>query len=217
MADEIVETEGVGGGIADEVEESIAEDDAGGAGGGTDDAGEGSSAGEAGSKSEGEGGKNADGQGEQPYTLSAPEGFPIPEENLKSFCGAAHKAGLTKEQAEAMLGWHRELHEKTAQANEARAKAVYAEWDKEIHDDPKYGGQHYKASFAKARKGVAFGEEISPGFRKFLVDTGADKNPHVFRIACELGMLTNEDGIVGGSKGRSRSDIPLENRLWPDM
>lgn len=60
-----------------------------------------------------EGGKEKDGgkqQEPEAYELTAPEDFPLPAENLDSFTAKARELGLTKEQAEGMLAWHREFH-----------------------------------------------------------------------------------------------------------
>ena len=152
----------------------------------------------------------------EPYELTAPEGFNIPEENLKSFAEAAQKAGLSKEQAEAMLAWHKGQDEAIRKASAIAEQQVIAGWQKEIMDDPEFGGAKYKETIADARRALRFADPDG-SLRKLLKDMKADYHPVVVRAVARIGRGMAEDKVVGNPLGRGVADTPLEDRMWPGM
>lgn len=151
----------------------------------------------------------------EPYELTAPEDFPLPEENLKSFTAKARELGLTKEQAEGMLKWHQEYDAsvgKYLQQNEAN---VLQAWGKEIGADKEFGGANMKTTIADARKALeAF--DVDGSLRALLRETKYQYNPAIIRAVARVGKAMGEHGFVN-QNGTGKADIPLEERMYPDM
>ena len=151
----------------------------------------------------------------EPYELTAPDDFPLPEENLKSFTARARELGLTKEQAEGMLKWHQEYDAsvgKYLQQNEAN---VLQAWGKEIGTDKEFGGANMKTTIADARKALeAFDTDGS--LRALLRETKYQYNPAIIRAVARVGKAMGEHGFVN-QNGTGKTDIPLEERMYPDM
>ena len=151
----------------------------------------------------------------EPYELTAPEDFQLPEENLKSFTARARELGLTKEQAEGMLKWHQEYDAsvgKYLQQNEAN---VLQAWGKEIGTDKEFGGANMKTTIADARKALeAFDTDGS--LRALLRETKYQYNPAIIRAVARVGKAMGEHGFVN-QNGTGKTDIPLEERMYPDM
>lgn len=213
MAEEVAEA-GAGGGIADEAQpEGIAQEEHT-PGGIADEAG-----GEpGGAKAAGEGGKAAPaGEGKETpaYELTAPADFPLPEANLKSFSEACHKLGLSREQAEGMLHWHRDFH--TAVSGEAQAAEarVLDGWQKEMQADRDFGGAHMKATVAEARKALA-AFDPDGSLRNLLRESNYQYNPAVIRAIARIGRAMGEHDFIGEGGG-GKADVPLEERLYRNM
>lgn len=148
----------------------------------------------------------------EPYELAADESFPIAEENLKSFTDTCRKAGLTKEQAEQVLGWHKSQYASYSQSMAQEEKAALEGWHKEIQSDAEFGGAHWKQTVADARKAFdAFDADGS--LRQMLRDTKYQHNPVIIRAVARLGRMMQEHGWVGQG-GAVRQDLPLEERMW---
>ncbi|MDE7240890.1 hypothetical protein, partial [Desulfovibrio sp.] len=139
MAEEVTDMAGQAGGIADDARpEGIAQEEHA-PGGIAEETG-----GEIGD------GKAADGSGKAapagegkdtpaPYELTAPADFPLPEANLKSFSEACHKLGLSREQAEGMLHWHRDFHTAVSGETQAAEARVLDGWQKEMQAARDFG------------------------------------------------------------------------------
>ena len=153
---------------------------------------------------------------QQEYELAASEDFPVPEENLKSFTAAARKAGLTKEQAEAMLNWHKGFHGDVVKAQGQRMQALVTGWQKQIMADPEIGGEKWKESVAASRKALA-AFDTEGELRNLLKEMNADYHPAVVRVISRVGRAMGEHEFVGAKSGGGRRDTPLEERMWPNM
>ena len=146
------------------------------------------------------------------YELAAGDDFPMPEENLKSFAKACRDAGLTKEQAEKVLGWHKDQYAAYSGGLAQEEKATLEGWSKEIQADAEFGGTHWKQTVADARRALAaFDEDGS--LRQMLRDTKYQHNPTIIRAVARLGRMMQEHGWVGQG-GAARQDLPLEERMW---
>lgn len=153
----------------------------------------------------------------EPYELVAPEGYDVPEDNLKDFSKLCNEVGVTKEQAEKFLAWHQAQHEQNVAYAAQQETQVLQEWGKEIQSDPEFGGKNWKTTVADARR--AF-EAFDPdgALRGFLRETKYQHNPMIIRAVARVGRAMGEHGWVGAEgKGEGRRQVPLENRLWPDM
>lgn len=150
------------------------------------------------------------------YELAASEDFPVPEENLKSFTAAAKKAGLTKQQAEAILEWHKGFHGDVVRAQQQQSQALVAGWQKQIMADPEIGGEKWKESVAASRKALA-AFDTEGELRHLLKEMRADYHPAVVRVISRVGRAMGEHEFVGAKSGGGRRETPLEERMWPNM
>ena len=169
-----------------------------------------------GAKDGGEKPGQSDGKQAGDWDLPAPEDFQLPDENLASFVAAAKKCGLTREQAAAMLDWHKGFHNETAQAWAQSQAAVVKGWREAMAKDPDFGGANFKATVAEARRALA---EFDPDgeVRKLLRETGQQENPAVIRIVARVGRALGEHKFVGDNGGGKKASRPLHERMYPKM
>lgn len=150
------------------------------------------------------------------YKLEASEDFAVPQENLDSFTQACKQAGLSKQQAEAMLAWHKgfagDVQKMQAQQEAQQIKA----WQDEILKDPEIGGSHWKAAVADSRRALnAF--DTDGKLRTLLKQMHADYHPDVVRVIARVGRAMGEDRFIGSRGESSGKERPLEERMWPNM
>lgn len=211
--------ESVENGIADEVREEPASRDGQALEGGIADeetspegiADEGPGAPEKNAETEGQ----AEKQEPEDYELAASEDFPMPEENLKSFSAACREAGLTRAQAERILGWHKGQYQETQAFAAHQEKQVLDGWNREILADRDFGGRNYKATVADARRALqAFDPDGE--LRAFLRESRYQFNPTVILAAARVGRMMGEHGLVA-QNGEGKEEKPLEERMYPNM
>lgn len=142
-----------------------------------------------------------------PYELTAPEGFDVPAENLKGFSDLCNSIGISKEQAEKVLGWHKTQHEQNM-AHAAREEAqTLQNWEREIMADAEFGGSNWRGTLADARRALdRFDTDGS--LREFLRETRFQHHPQVIRVVARVGRALGEHGFVG-MPGAQRADSEL--------
>lgn len=150
------------------------------------------------------------------YVLSSPENLPLPEENLKSFTEACHKAGLTKEQADAMLNWHGQHHEAVQQFQAQAWGQTLKGWGDELASDPDFGGSKLKDTYGYAIKALKQFDDDKGSLRTMLQETKYQYNPTIIRAFARVGMALGEHGFVG-QRGEGASEQTLEKRMYPDF
>lgn len=149
------------------------------------------------------------------YELTAPEGFPIPTENLSSFSAKCKELGLSKKQAEGMLSWHQSFHGDVSKAMQQQEAAMLGNWSHEMAGDPEFGGTHMRQTVADARKALdAF--DTDGTLRALLRDSNYQYNPSVIRAVARVGRAMGEHDFLGQS-GQGAKETPLEERLYPNM
>lgn len=216
MAEEVTGMAGEDGGIAGEAQpEGIAQEEH--APGGIADesgaeTGDGKAAGENGNAATAGEGKDT---APPAYELTAPADFPLPEANLKSFAEACHKLGLSREQAEGMLHWHRDFHNAVSGEAQAAESRVLDGWQKEMQADRDFGGAHMKATVAEARKALA-AFDPDGSLRSLLRESNYQYNPAVIRAIARIGRAMGEHDFIGANGG-GKADVPLEERLYRNM
>ena len=150
------------------------------------------------------------------YELEAPEDFPLPAENLKSFNDAALKLGLSREQAMGMLQWHKDFHESVSGQMAQNSKAMLQGWNREIQQDKDFGGANWKATLADARKALDV-FDTDGALREMLRESQYQHNPVVIRAIARIGRAMGEHDFVGRDGAGKKSDTPLEDRLYSKM
>ena len=163
------------------------------------------------------------------YQLKPPDGLPdgmsIDDGFTTSFREAAHKAGLTAQQAAAMFGWTvdqsatatRASNEATAEAATAATKALEAKFGGASGSDQFKQGMQY-ANLAVKKLG---GDALVSGLKDagLLSDEGSILNAPLAIAFHEAGKaLFTEDGLergVGGSaSGENPFDGPADKLNW---
>lgn len=175
----------------------------------------------------GEGGE--DGEGEQApahvvpeaYELTAPEGLTIDADLLAEATPIFKEAGLSNDQAQAILPAAKSLMEKTQQAtiqtmidggNQQR-KA----WLDAAKADEQIGGNKWDASLGSAAKALdALGHPEGSEFRTALNETGFGNHPEMIRIFARLGQMVGEDGDFVRADAGVPVNEPAWKRLYPN-
>ena len=206
--------------------------DAGAAGDDGDDAtalGGAKKADEGAGASEGEGADEGKGEGEgaaqhvvpEAYELTAPEGLTIDADLLAEATPIFKEAGLSNDQAQAILPAAKSLMEKTQQAtiqsmidggNQQR-KA----WLDAAKADEQIGGAKWDASLGSAAKALdALGHPEGSEFRTALNETGFGNHPEMIRIFARLGQMVGEDGDFVRADAGAPVNEPAWKRLYPN-
>lgn len=133
------------------------------------------------------------------YELTAPEGLTIDADLLAEATPIFKEAGLSNDQAQAILPAAKSLMEKTQQStlqslidsgNQQR-KA----WLDAAKADEQIGGNKWDASLGSAAKALdALGHPEGSEFRTALNETGFGNHPEMIRIFARLGEMVGEDG-----------------------
>jgi hypothetical protein len=119
-----------------------------------------------------------------------PEGMEMPKDMTDAFLGVAHKAGLSQQQVQALMGWYGNTAEgqvamsgKAVMEGQAALKTEWgADWDKNL-----------KAA-QTAFKGL-FGEDKET--QALLTTTGFDKHPVFLKMFAKLGAEMGEKPAAG--------------------
>lgn len=149
------------------------------------------------------------------YAFAPTDDFAVPQENLDSFTKACKDAGLSKTQAEALLSWHKQFAGDVAKLQSQQQEQQIKAWQTEILQDKDFGGTAWKATVADSRKALAHFDPDGQ-LRQLLRDSHVDYHPAVVRVIARVGRAMGEDKFIS-SKGRGNANVPLEDRLWPDM
>ena len=144
------------------------------------------------------------------WELSADD-LPVPEENLRSFSARCRELGLSREQAEGLLGWHKEQFARDAAEAESGERDVLDAWKKEILADRDFGGMHMKRTVADARRALA-AFDPDGSLRRLLRETRYQYHPQVIRAVAAVGRAMGEHGFVNGSGGSAPR--PLADRYF---
>lgn len=146
----------------------------------------------------------------EPFTLAAPQGYPVTPAELERLNALCVTAGLTREQGEAVLEHMAGNYAAFREQRQAQGRA----WIEEFRADREFGGDRFDASVAEARKALAM-FDANGAVRALLAETGYGDNPDVLRIFARVGRALGEDKLPGAGGGAA--DRPLEDRFYPHM
>jgi hypothetical protein len=133
------------------------------------------------------------------YELTAPDGMTIDADLLTEATPIFKEAGLSNEQAQAILPAAKSLVEKTQQstvqnlidAGNQQRKA----WLDAAKADAQIGGAKWDASLDSAGRALdALGHAEGSEFRTALNETGFGNHPEMIRIFARIGEMVGEDG-----------------------
>ena len=125
------------------------------------------------------------------YKVSTPEGMELEPNLANAFRELAHKAGLTQDQSDTLVGWWNEGLQKQRQVREDLRENTVTSLKKEW-------GDHYDSNLQAAQK--AFKTFGSPELEQFLVETGFGDHPLVLKHFHRVGQAISEDALVTGDK-----------------
>lgn len=155
------------------------------------------------------------------YELTAPEGLTIDADLLAEATPIFKEAGLSNDQAQAILPAAKSLMEKTQQAtvqslidggNQQRKV-----WLDAAKADEQIGGNKWDASLASSAKALdALGHPEGSDFRKALNETGFGNHPEMIRIFARLGEMVGEDGDFVRADAGAPVNVPAYKRLYPN-
>jgi hypothetical protein len=146
------------------------------------------------------------------YTLKVPEGFPPAEKAYaESVMAAAHGAGLSQKQFEAMTGW---LYERAGQSI-AQQKANHdAQMAERVGSLKTEWGQAFDTKVEQSRSALAYYAEkagLGDELKKAMDETGAGDHPAIVKLFNYMGLNLHEDGkLTGKAFGESALQSPVE-------
>ena len=154
------------------------------------------------------------------YQFQAPEGAAVDETQLGAYRDAAHKAGLTQDQFNAMAAFGADAIKQAAGAPHQAWADLQQQWTNEIKADPAIGGAKLPESLAAAR--VAIDQLGGDALRTALDTTGAGNNPAIVKAFVEMGKRLQDASqhVTGSPAGRQLVDRSFEGmaaHLWPNM
>lgn len=118
---------------------------------------------------------------------------------------------LTKEQAQALVDQRKEELDSSAAAATAAAeklandrKEIHAKWEKELQEDPEFGGQKYSHNIHINNKMI---NEHMPELKNLLTNSGAKLPPKLMKeLNAVARKLYSEAELVEGSGVKSSDD-----------
>lgn len=133
------------------------------------------------------------------YELTAPDGMTIDADLLTEATPIFKEAGLSNEQAQAILPAAKSLVEKTQQATVQNlidaGNQQRKAWLDAAKADEQIGGAKWDASLDSAGRALdALGHPVGSEFRNALNETGFGNHPEMVRIFARLGEMVGEDG-----------------------
>lgn len=155
------------------------------------------------------------------YELTAPEGMTIDAGLLEEATPIFKEAGLSNDQAQAILPAAKSLMEKTQQstlqgvidAGNQQRKA----WLDAAKADETIGGANWDKSLHDAAKALdALGHPEDSPFRQALNETGFGNHPEFIRIFAGLGARIGEDGDFVRPDAGAPVNEPAWKRLYPN-
>lgn len=155
----------------------------------------------------------ADAAASEDYALLIPASLEgkIKPEQIEAFTDYAKSAGLSNEQAQAALDFKIHLNREFAEVQ----KQQVAQWESAVRADSALGGKNINTTVATATRAM---QHFDPkgGISKLLSESGHGSNPEVVRFLYNIGKSLGEDKVPFTRTTR-RSDIPLEERLYPNF
>lgn len=136
----------------------------------------------------------------------------IKPEQIEAFTDYATSAGLSNEQAQAALDFKIHLDREFAEVQ----KQQVGQWESAVRADPALGGKNINTTVATATRAM---QHFDPkgGISKLLSTSGHGSNPEVVRFLYNIGKSLGEDKVPFTRTTTRRSDIPLEERLYPNF
>lgn len=159
---------------------------------------------------EGAGDGTASGEGKEPLVpeayadFSLPEGVSLDAKFLEKMTESFKGAGLTQEQAQAIISSQAEFVKAGEEASVAAFNQLVKGWVTEAKNDKEIGGEKFDENVQAARGALEkFG---TPELKKLLNDYGIGSHPELIRAFTRIGKLLKEDQPGGGAPQQQQKD-----------
>ena len=144
------------------------------------------------------------------YTLTAAEGVTVDDALKGSFAEAAHKSGLTPQQAQGLMDW---WNGTAKGAGDAAEQARTAAAEKTVGELKREWGAAYDQNLSYAKQALDHygGQDL----QKELDGNGLGNSPVLARTLAKLGQQLQEDGVIGkgGSGGSAKSPAEASQEI----
>lgn len=132
-----------------------------------------------------------------------PQGTVIDTQLRDGYLSAAHAAGMTNQQADALFKWYNETYATRATAESEAVASRRAQADQALRKD---WGTAYDQNLGLARDALQhYGSNIAPGIMDELEATGLGNLPALAKLFAALGKNLAEDGALTGRNSGSAS------------
>lgn len=191
---------------------SESEDDADTNDGGTAD-GEDNTDGEDGDTS-GDDSNEDDAEGGEGYDdFELPEGMEVDTEMLEALTPQMREAGLTQEQAQAMVSAYAEKVAERAQEDAAAINNLWAQWKAAAKQDEEIGGDNWDATVEASNAAVR--ELASKEFvDEILVQQGMGNHPEMIRFMNRVAKHVLDDSVITGEQTDTSNTVSTEEAWY---
>lgn len=147
------------------------------------------------------------------YEIELPEGKEMAEEEVKSFKELAKDLGLSKEQAQKLLG--KQLEQSGQQ--EAKVQAQLAElsnqWIQKVKEDPEIGGPKLAETIQNSK--LVLNKFASEEMKGIIKGAKLSNNPEFLRFLNNIGKAIGNDKFVGLDNLENHKDRSAADILYP--
>lgn len=140
---------------------------------------------------------------EDGYKYEIPEGVQLNQDLVNQFNATAHKAGLTQQAAQEIMGWYasqeQEAMNSVQEAQKATDIALKEQW-----------GNAYDSKMQDTKAAAIHIMEQYGDDAKALINSPMGNNPAFFNILAKLGSNLHETGVLQGGKSANFGRTPEE-------
>jgi hypothetical protein len=149
------------------------------------------------------------------YEFKMPEGMELDEARAEAFSSVAKDAELTQGQADKVVDMYIKVQQETMEAQQKAWADVLADWQEQSKTDSEFGGAHFQASVANAKRALeVFGNDK---LKEALNQSGMGNHPELIRMLNKVGAAAADDNFVFGKEhGEAMKRDPAEI-LFPNQ
>jgi hypothetical protein len=144
-----------------------------------------------------------------------PEDFDRTDPSYTGFQQLADAAQINKEQAAKFVEMGTKLRNDTIAQETARVETIKGEWLTASKNDKEYGGDKFDENMSVVK--LAYDEMATPELKQLMDKTGMGNHPDMIRAFYRMGMMMTQDSHVNANSGSKGDDLPIEQRLYPNM
>lgn len=151
------------------------------------------------------------------YEFSLPEGFEgeLNQDAIGEFEPIARELDLSQEQAQKLVDIYTRQSQAAHQKQIEQYRETQEQWVKDLKSDAEFGGAKFDANLKHAQRAIQeFGND---GIKSLLDQSGLGNNPDVVKMFASIGKRMAEDSPGQGNERASNQEIPMEQRLYPNM